>query len=163
MFLHPHTTKLIIFARKIAYIMKSIRKYPVSLFLIAAIWTVCLIPIPETPLNDVPMMDKWTHFVMFGVLSLCIISEYVYRHRKPKGWNVALVGMLLPFAMGATTALGGNIMTDAFGLVALVAMMPLITVQVMGAIYVIKTRRVKEQDAALDLSDEGVIELWEVA
>ena len=114
MFLHPHTTKLIIFARKIAYIMKSIRKYPVSLFLIAAIWTVCLIPIPETPLNDVPMMDKWTHFVMFGVLSLCIISEYVYRHRKPKGWNVALVGMLLPFAMGGMIDLaqayctGGN-------------------------------------------------------
>lgn len=114
MFLHPHTTKLIIFARKIAYIMKSIRKYPVSLFLIEAIWTVCLIPIPETPLNDVPMMDKWTHFVMFGVLSLCIISEYVYRHRKPKGWDVALVGMLLPFAMGGMIELaqayctGGN-------------------------------------------------------
>lgn len=114
MFLHPHTTKLIIFARKIAYIMKSIRKYPVSMFLIAAIWTVCLIPIPETPLNDVPMMDKWTHFVMFGVLSLCIISEYVYRHRKPKGWDVALVGMLLPFAMGGMIELaqayctGGN-------------------------------------------------------
>lgn len=114
MFLHPHTTKLIIFARKIAYIMKSIRKYPVSLFLIAAIWTVCLIPIPETPLNEVPMMDKWTHFVMFGVLSLCIISEYVYRHRKPKGWDVALVGMLLPFAMGGMIELaqayctGGN-------------------------------------------------------
>ena len=114
MFLYPHTTKLIIFARKIAYIMKSIRKYPVSLFLIAAIWTVCLIPIPETPLNDVPKMDKWTHFVMFGVLSLCIISEYVYRHRKPKGWDVALVGMLLPFAMGGMIELaqayctGGN-------------------------------------------------------
>ena len=114
MFLHPHTTKLIIFARKIAYIMKSIRTYPVSLFLIAARWTVCLIPIPETPLNDVPMMDKWTHFVMFGVLSLCIISEYVYRHRKPKGWDVALVGMLLPFAMGGMIELaqayctGGN-------------------------------------------------------
>ena len=114
MFLYPHTTKLIIFARKIAYIMKSIRKYPVSLFLIAAIWTVCLMPIPETPLNDVPMMDKWTHFVMFGVLSLCIISEYVYRHRKPKGWDVALVGMLLPFAMGGMIELaqayctGGN-------------------------------------------------------
>ena len=70
---------------------------------------------------------------------------------------------MLPFAMGATTALGGNTMTDAFGLVALVAMMPLIVVQVMGAIYVIKTRRVKEQDTALDLSGEGVIELWEVA
>ena len=35
---------------------------------------------------------------------------------------------MLPFAMGASEALGGNVMTDAFGLVALVAMMPLITV-----------------------------------
>ena len=70
---------------------------------------------------------------------------------------------MLPFAMGATTALGGNIMTDAFGLVALVAMMPLIVVQVMGAIYVVKTRRNKTQDAAPVFTDEGVIELWEVA
>ena len=39
---------------------------------------------------------------------------------------------LLPFAMGACTALGGNLMTDAFGIVAMVAMTPLITIQVMG-------------------------------
>lgn len=48
--------------------------------------------------------------------------------------------------MGACGALGGNVMTDAFGLVALVAMMPLITVQAMGAIYVVKSRR-SEQTA----------------
>ena len=48
---------------------------------------------------------------------------------------------MLPFAMGACTAMGGNIMTDAFGIVALVAMMPLITVQAMGVVYVIKSRR----------------------
>ena len=70
---------------------------------------------------------------------------------------------MLPFAMGATTALGGNVMTDAFGLVALVAMMPLIVVQVMGAIYVVKTRRNSAQESAPVFSDEGVIELWEVA
>ena len=69
---------------------------------------------------------------------------------------------MLPCAMGATTALGGNVMTDAFGLVALVAMMPLIVVQVMGAIYVVKTRR-NAQESAPVFSDEGVIELWEVA
>lgn len=39
---------------------------------------------------------------------------------------------LLPFAMGACTALGGNIMTDAFGIVAMVAMTPLVTIQIMG-------------------------------
>ena len=42
-------------------------------------------------------------------------------------------------------------------------MMPLIVVQVMGAIYVVKTRRNKTQDAAPVFTDEGVIELWEVA
>ena len=39
---------------------------------------------------------------------------------------------LLPFAMGACTAVGGNLMTDAFGIVAMVAMTPLITIQTMG-------------------------------
>lgn len=39
---------------------------------------------------------------------------------------------MLPFAMGACQALGGNVMTDAFGIVALIAMAPLITIQVLG-------------------------------
>ena len=39
---------------------------------------------------------------------------------------------MLPFAMGACEAVGGNIMTDAFGIVALIAMAPLITIQILG-------------------------------
>ena len=39
---------------------------------------------------------------------------------------------LLPLAMGACQTLGGNIITDAFGIIAMVAMTPLITIQVMG-------------------------------
>ena len=69
---------------------------------------------------------------------------------------------MLPFAMGAVSALGGNIMTDAFGLVALVAMMPLITVQVMGAVYVLKSRRKASKHAALTYGEADIIELWEV-
>ncbi len=68
---------------------------------------------------------------------------------------------MLPFAMGACQALGGNIMTDAFGLVALVAMMPLITVQIMGLIYVLKTRKHTEPTEA-PYGDDEIIELWEV-
>lgn len=45
---------------------------------------------------------------------------------------------LLPFAMGACEALGGNIITDAFGIVAMVAMTPLITIQVMGVVFKLK-------------------------
>ncbi len=39
---------------------------------------------------------------------------------------------LLPFAMGACEALGGDILSDAFGIVALVAMTPLVTIQLLG-------------------------------
>ena len=69
---------------------------------------------------------------------------------------------MLPFAMGACAAVGGNVMSDAFGLVALVAMMPLITVQVMGAISMIKKRGVVPTETAVGYSDTDVIELWEV-
>ena len=68
---------------------------------------------------------------------------------------------MLPLAMGACTALGGNVMTDAFGLVALVAMMPLITVQVMGGIYVLKARTKTDAPVLPSFGENEIIELWE--
>jgi len=69
---------------------------------------------------------------------------------------------MLPFAMGACSSLGGNVMTDAFGLVAMVAMMPLITVQIMGAISVVKGRRAEKTEEGDIYSDSDIIELWEM-
>ena len=45
---------------------------------------------------------------------------------------------LLPFAQGACHALGGNMMTDAFGIVAMVAMTPLVTIQIMGLASILR-------------------------
>ena len=68
---------------------------------------------------------------------------------------------MLPLAMGACGAVGGNVMTDAFGIVALVAMMPLITVQLMGGIYVLKSRAKPETQPELTFGENEIIELWE--
>ena len=68
---------------------------------------------------------------------------------------------MLPLAMGACMAAGGSVMTDAFGIVALVAMMPLITVQVMGGIYVLKSRARTEAQPELAFGENEIIELWE--
>lgn len=65
---------------------------------------------------------------------------------------------LLPLAMGACTALGGNVVTDAFGVVALVALAPPVAIQIMGVIYVHKAKAVAENKADL-LPDDGVIDL----
>ena len=73
---------------------------------------------------------------------------------------------LLPLAQGACVAVGGNIVTDAFGVVAMVAMTPLITVQLMGLMAQLKQRRAHQAQpvpaAALafaDLPDDAIIEL----
>lgn len=61
---------------------------------------------------------------------------------------------LLPLALGFCSATGGNIATEGYGLVAMVAMTPLITIQILGLIYKIKlakanktvTKEVYEQE-----------------
>jgi hypothetical protein len=52
---------------------------------------------------------------------------------------------LLPLCIGACTALGGNVMTDAFGAVALVALTPLIAIQTMGLAFRYKTAVLKKK------------------
>ena len=73
---------------------------------------------------------------------------------------------LLPFAMGACEAIGGleRIVTDAFGVVAMVAMMPLIIIQILGVVYRFRSRREEEIrqwiQARIDVyTDEDIIEL----
>lgn len=69
---------------------------------------------------------------------------------------------ILQFAMGASTALGGNVLTDAFGVVAMVAMIPLISIQIVGVVSTLKNRGVhgvKEKT----YGDNEIIELWEEA
>lgn len=76
---------------------------------------------------------------------------------------------LLPFAQGACVALGGNIVTDAFGVVAMVAMTPLITIQILGVVSQLQKKAetpVPATGAALEaakafeaLADDAIIEL----
>jgi len=66
--------------------MKTIlRQYPLTILLALAIWVVCLIPVPETPLNEISFIDKWTHFVMYAVLTITLL----YEHRRASGSSSA--------------------------------------------------------------------------
>jgi hypothetical protein len=74
---------------------------------------------------------------------------------------------LLPLAMGACEGSGGNLMKDAFGIVAMVAMAPLIVIQIMGLIYdnkmktsvkqteqIIETIPIEDADAIIEFEEE---------
>ena len=72
---------------------------------------------------------------------------------------------LLPFAIGACTSVGGNIVTDAFGVVAMVAMTPLITIQILGLVFELNSRYLRKMEAKkaaaafARLPDDEIIEL----
>ena len=71
---------------------------------------------------------------------------------------------LLPLCIGACETLGGNVMTDAFGAVALVALTPLIAIQIMGLSYRIKLARQEKLAPApvmpADIDEIVEIEEW---
>ena len=72
---------------------------------------------------------------------------------------------LLPFAIGACVSTGGDIVTDAFGVVAMVAMTPLITIQILGLVYQFRSKQAENAGAETKeavfapLSDDEIIEL----
>lgn len=63
---------------------------------------------------------------------------------------------ILPLAIGACEGVGGNVLLDAFGVVAMVAMTPLIVIQIMGLVFKLKTQR---SEASIDEDDDIAIEL----
>ena len=60
---------------------------------------------------------------------------------------------ILPFAIGTCVAMNGNILSDAFGIVAMVAMTPLITIQMLGFTSISK-KRLSEKLAMRKILDE---------
>ena len=67
---------------------------------------------------------------------------------------------ILPFAVGACTGLGGDVLSQAFGIVAMVAMTPLITIQLLGFRSVM-SRKIQQNIAMkriLNADDEQIIE-----
>jgi len=70
-------------------------------------------------------------------------------------------GFILPFAIGACVSLQGSeaVLRDAFGVVALVAMAPLITIQLLGFRGIIAERRAEKRamKRILDADDQQII------
>ncbi|EET61184.1 hypothetical protein BRYFOR_06829 [Marvinbryantia formatexigens DSM 14469] len=67
---------------------------------------------------------------------------------------------LLPLSMGVCTAVGGNVVTDAFGVIALVALAPLIAIQIMGIIYKCKMKK-NTLPSEKEIAEDTIIELEE--
>jgi len=110
----------------------------------------------------IPSLQLW-HILLPGMLIAIILSYYVpdiFVGIAFDSGGVAAGTMtaafILPFAQGVAEYLpGANIVQDAFGVIALVAMTPLITCQLLGLIYKMMTRPVLAEE---DMVEEGILE-----
>ena len=74
--------------------------YRFSCTFIVIIWILCFIPIPDSPLCHVTLIDKWTHAVLYLVLGLLILTEQLRAMKKTKLSSLIYWIWLFPIAMG---------------------------------------------------------------
>lgn len=63
---------------------------------------------------------------------------------------------LIPFSIGICNVLGGNVLTDAFGIVAIVGAIPIVCIQLVGLLYKFKIRNKKTLEIE---SDNEIIDI----
>lgn len=80
--------------------IKFIRKYPLSLLIIAAILFLSLFNPPKTKLDTVQNIDKIAHVCMYGGLELVIWIEYLRHHNNLNWFKIILFGIIFPILLG---------------------------------------------------------------
>ena len=75
-------------------------KYPFSCIIVIGTWILCFMTIPETPLNSVRFIDKWTHSLIYLVLGISISLEYLRNTKQPSPKFIIVWVWLMPIIMG---------------------------------------------------------------
>ena len=93
--------------------MTFIKKHALSLFLIAVIVVLSLFPFGRIEMaENVPLADKWTHMVMYAVLSLAMAWE-CRRSRESYSWlHFLAIVFVLPTVLGGILELAQAYCTD---------------------------------------------------
>jgi VanZ family protein len=91
---------------------KYIKEQPLSIIIALAIWVLCMIPIPETPLDNIKMIDKWTHLVMYSSIVIVIMIEYGRRKEKVNWVHLLIGGLALPILMSGAIELAQAYLTN---------------------------------------------------
>ena len=91
---------------------KYIKGQPLSITIALAIWVLCMIPIPETPLGNISMIDKWTHLLMYGTIVSVIMIEYGRRTETVNWVHLLIGGLALPILMSGAIELAQAYLTN---------------------------------------------------
>ena len=76
-----------------------VTKYPFSIICILVIWYLSFFTPPQTELDNVPFIDKWTHLVMYGGTCSVMWIEYWRSHPVVNKWKLAVWAWAAPIVM----------------------------------------------------------------
>lgn len=83
-----------------SFLLHYVRNYPFSCILIAAIWYLSLLfKAPRTPLDNVLLIDKWVHIVMYGTTFTVLWIEYIRHHILPDYGKLLIWAFIAPIIM----------------------------------------------------------------
>lgn len=80
--------------------MRVLRIFPFTTNIIIAIFVLCFINVPDTPLQNISLIDKWTHIILYLCLGVCIALEYFNAYGYSGAKKLALWVFLMPSLMG---------------------------------------------------------------
>lgn len=91
-------------------VTNCIKTYPFSLLIVLAVIALSVMPFPEIKMaEDIPFVDKWVHFVMYGGVAFVIWIEMAQREKKKsthKTHMQSLVwGLFFPAILGGVLEL----------------------------------------------------------
>lgn len=107
----------------------------------------------------------WFLLPLYGIaLALTFVAPPVFTSIAYDSGGVASGPMtatfLLPLAAGVCDGVGGTIMTDAFGVVAMVAVTPLVAIQILGVVYKLRLKKQTTAGSTVTaISEDDIIEL----
>ena len=93
-----------------------IRKYPLSLLVIAAILFLSLFNPPKTKLDPITGIDKVVHVCMYLGLELIIWIEYLRHHENLNWVKIIILGIFAPIALGGLMEIAQMELTQSRGL-----------------------------------------------
>lgn len=89
-----------------------IKRYSLGLLVIAVITYLSLMHVPEIPeVEDVPLIDKWTHMVMYATLTLAIWIQYLKSHKQINKIKLSVIGIIVPITWGGLMELAQAYLT----------------------------------------------------
>lgn len=94
-----------------------IKKYPLSLFIVAVVIYLSFFKPPETSLEEIPNIDKVVHVCMYMGLSGMLWLEFLRNHRdgNVKMWHAWIGALVCPVLFSGCVELGQEYLTTYRG------------------------------------------------